>query len=313
MQSDNQIIRQARALVQQQQLSVTVVVPSYGEGDSIVATLASVWDGMVQLGLDDETIFLSDSSPDDATVDAVRQWASLVSCHLVVDHSARRRSLKQAVNVALEACRSDVVIVTNADVVVPARSLAHLIVTLCGAEPTDVVVGLAAADPSARQLRYRAGRFQLEVVERLVRSAAPAMRAEGALWAAHRRFYAQWRFPIGSGSIADDVELARGVQAGGFRGRTAADALVYKVPPGSVRDFCLQTRRYYYAISGDGPVVRGQDQWRAFVAETVRDPVGAVLYGAYRTAAALSARLWAESANSETWEPSMTTKRTSRQ
>jgi len=313
MQSDNQVIEQARTLMRQKQLSVTLVVPSYGEGDGIVATLASVWDGMVQLGLHHEVIFLSDSSPDDATVDAAREWASSVSCQLTVDHSDRRRSLKQALNVALEACRTDLVVVTNADVVLPAPSLAHLIVTLCGGEPTDVVAGLAGADPSARELRYRAGRFQLQVVGRLVRSAAPGMRAEGALWGAHRRFYAQWRFPIGSGSIADDVEQARGVQASGFRGRTAVDALVYKVPPGSVRDFCLQTRRSFHAIGGDDPVRRGLDQWRAFATEAVRDPIGATLYGAYRMVAAVSARRWAESANSETWEPSLTTKRTSRQ
>jgi len=303
MQSDNQVIQQARTLMRQKQLSVTLVVPSYGEGDGIVATLASVWDGMVQLGLHHEVIFLSDSSPDDATVDAAREWASSVSCQLMVDHSDRRRSLKQALNVALEACRTDLVVVTVTDVVLPAPSLAHLIVTLCGGEPTDVAVGLAGADPSAKELRYRAGRFQLQLVSRLVRSAAPGMRAEGA----------QWRFPIGSGSIADDVALARGVQVGGFRGRTAVDALVYKVPPGSVRDFCLQTRRFYYAISGDDPVRHGLDQWWAFAAEAVRDPIGAALYGAYRTVAAVSAQRWAESANSETWEPPLTTKRTSRQ
>jgi hypothetical protein len=280
MQSDNQILEQARALVKQKQLSVTVVVPSYGEGNGIVETLMSVWEGMVLLGLDDASIFLSDSSPDDATVDAARQWASSVSCQLVV---------------------------------VPAPSLAHLIVTLCGTEDTDVVVGVAAPDPSASQFRYRAGRFQLDVVGRLVRSAAPTMRAEGALWGAHRRFYEQWRFPIGSGSIADDVELARGVQACGFRGTTAADALVYKKPPGSVRDFCLQTRRSYYAISGDGVVRSYGAKWRAFAAEATRDPVGAGLYGVYRTVAAVSARRWAESANSETWEPSLTTKRRPRE
>jgi len=309
MQPDNQVIEQAHNLIEHQQLTVTVVVPSYGEGDGVVETLASLWNGMVRLGLDSAPVFLSDSSPDGATVGAARRWASTVGCQLVVDHSDRRRSLKQALNVALAACDTDVVVVTNADVVVPGTSLAHLIVTLCGAEPADVVVGLAAADPSVRKLRYRAGRFQLDVVGRLVRSGDRTMRAEGALWAAHRRFYAQWRFPISQGSIADDVELARAVEAGGFRGRTAADALVYKVPPGSIRDFCLQTRRFYYAIGGAGTLRRGRAQWRPFAAQAVRDPVGGALYSAYRAVAAVSARRWAESANSETWEPSLTTKR----
>lgn len=311
MESDSQVIDQARRLVQEEELSVAVVVPSYREGAGVVATLASLWDGMVQLGLAGAPIFLSDSSPDASTVTAARQWASEVGCHLVVDHSEHRRSPKEALNVAIAACDTDVVVVTNADVVVPVTSLAHLIVTLCGAEAADVVVGLAAGDPWARQLRYGAGRFQLNVVGRLVRSGDGAIRAEGALWAARRRFYAQWRFPIGEGSIADDVELARAVSAGGFRGKTASGALVYKVPPGSIRDFCLQTRRFYYSIAGASGVRREGAQWRAFAAEAARDPVGAVLYSVYRAVAAVSAWRWAESANSEMWELSQTTKRSS--
>jgi len=302
-------IERIRAVLQQDRIGITVVVPSCGEGSGIVPTLASLWDGMVQLGLEDASIFLSDSSPGHATVDAARQWASTAGCRLLVDHSDERRSLKQALNVALASCETDVIVVTNADVVVPAASLAYLIEPICALHCADVVAGVAAPDPSAKGFRHRAGTFQLNVVHRLVRTGDSSMRAEGALWAAHRRFYAQWRFPIGQGSVADDVELARTVEAGEFRGVTVADALVFKVPPGSIGDFCLQTRRCYFATADHRPAVRSTAEWKAFGAETARDPLGSTLYVAYRVAAAVTARRWARSAHSETWEPSLSTKR----
>ncbi|MHB1717557.1 MAG: glycosyltransferase [Acidimicrobiales bacterium] len=306
----NRTIDRVRAALRQESIGVTVVVPSYGEGSGIVPTLASLWDGLVQLGLDQASILLSDSSPDHATVDAAREWASAVSCRLTIDYSDERRSLKQALNVALAACETDVVVVAVADVVVPPASLAHLIEPICVLRSADVVVGVAAPDPFVKGIQHRAGAFQLNVVRRLTdRTGGSSMRAEGALWAAHRRFYAHWRFPIGQGSVADDVELARAVEAGGFRGVTVADAVVLKVPPGTIRDFRLQTRRFYFATADNRPAMRSSAEWVAFGAEAGRDPLGAALYGAYRAVAAVTARHWARSAHSETWEPSTSTKR----
>jgi hypothetical protein len=232
-----------------------------------------------------------------------------VSCRLLVDHSDERRSLKQALNVALASCDTDVVVVAVVDVLVPAASLAYLVEPICALHCADVVVGVAAPDPAVTGLRHRAGAFQLDVVRRLVRTGDSSMRAEGALWAAHRRFYTQWRFPIGQSSVADDVELARAVEAGRFRGVTVADAVVFKVPPGTISDFCLQTRRSYFATADERPAVRSSVEWKAFGAESARDPLGAALYCAYRAVAAVTARRWARSAHSETWEPSMSTKR----
>ncbi|MHB1553630.1 MAG: hypothetical protein ACYCSX_11330 [Acidimicrobiales bacterium] len=103
-------VERVRDVLRQERIGVTVAVPSYGEGQGIVPTLASLWDGMVQLAFSDATVVLSDSSPDSAIVDAAGQWASTVSARLVVDHSVWRRSLKQALNVALATCETDVVL-----------------------------------------------------------------------------------------------------------------------------------------------------------------------------------------------------------
>lgn len=309
MPEEHDVIERVRATLCEHGTRIAVVVPSYGEGQSIVPTLTSLHEGLVQLGVSDAPVFLSDSSPDSATVDAAEQWAETAGCRVTVDHSDQRRSLKQALNVGLAWCDTDVVAVTVADVVVPATSLAHVFAPICVQQSADVAVGVAVPDSSVQGLLCRAGIFQLRAVRRLVDAGDRSKRAEGALWVAHRRFYAQWRFPIGQGSVADDVELAHAVQARGFRGVTVADATVLKIPAGTVRNFCLQTRRSYFATAEERQMVRSRSEWRAFGAEALRDPTGALLYCSYRAAAAMTARHWASMSHTETWEPSVSTKR----
>lgn len=310
---DDGTVERVRQILQQQRLSLTLAIPSYGEGDGIIVTLASVWDGLTRLGQSSAPIFLSDSSPDRSTVEAASRWARLAGAQLKVNHSDRRRSLKEALNVALAAADTDLLIVVVADVVVPAESLAHLIEPLCTSQPSDVVVGLAAADPSSRGLRYGAGRFQLNVIKRLVQSGDGSIRAEGAFWACNKSFYRSWRFPIGSGSVADDVELARSLEAGNYRGSTAPHALVYKIPPGTIRDFCLQTRRSYFAIGAKAtkPLRRGRESWVALANESRHDPLGSACYIIYRVIAAVTSRWYVKATHTETWEPSHSTKRNS--
>ena len=88
-----------------------------------------------------------------------------------------------------------------------------------------------------------------------------------------------------------------------------ADAVVVKVLPGTIRDFCMQTRRSYFATAGDRSAVRSSTEWKAFAAEAGQEPLGAALCGADRAVAAVTARAWARPAHSETWEPSTSTKR----
>lgn len=306
------VIDQLRESIQRQGLDVTVVVPSYGEGEGIVPTLASLWQGMEALGLGGARVLVSDSSPSEDTIVAARKWASTTSCRMVIDHSEVRRSPKQALNVALEQCDTQIAIFCNADVVVPPSSLAHLLAPLCGEPPCDVVVGVALPDPTSNSLRQRAGAFQLRAVARVAAKskADGGMRAEGALWGARDHFYRNWRFPVASGSIADDVELARAVSSGGYSGTTAAEAVAYKVPPNNIRDFCLQTRRSFFATRDQRPSLRSQREWKSFVVEASRDPLGAALYCLYRGVAAMTASRWAAATRTETWEPSLSTKRT---
>lgn len=300
---------QVRRLLTARSVTVTFGVSAYNEGAAIVATLDSLWAGMQELGLDASPLLLSDSSSDPSTVQAAEEWARSTSANLVIHHSDSRRSLKAALNVILNNCHSDLLVVTVGDVVIPTSSLVVLLGTLLSEQHPDVVVGVSWPDPSIRGLRYRAGAWQLRVVQKLA-ALAPAdeVRAEGALWGASRGFYEKFRYPEGSGSIYDDIELQRAVVAGGYRGANASSALVYKIPPGTLRDFCLQTRRYYCA-TGDRAHKRTKRDWLALISNAGRDPVGAVLYCVYRCYAALFAQQFALSTNTEVWESSITTKR----
>ncbi len=299
-----------REQLAREHVTITIVVPAYNEGAGITATLDSLSDGMEALGILETPIFLSDSSSDLATVRAAQEWADRTGASLVVEHSDQRRSLKAALNVALASCASDLVVVIVADVIVPVRSLAALLAALLAAPRPDVVVGVAWPDPTAKGLRYAAGRFQLRAVAAEVCRRPPAMRAEGALWGARREFYEGHRYLEGAGSVADDVELAKAVAARGARGTTAQDALVRKIPPGTLRDFCLQTRRSFYATSTAPGSSRDWYAYRAFARTALADPVGAVLYASYRCYAAFFRSRFVAAAHSETWEPSPSTKRT---
>jgi|GEM_PF-5564976 len=156
MANEHDIIDRVRATIREGKTGISVVVPSYGEGRSIVPTLASLHEGLALLGVPDAPVFLSDSSPDGATVEAAVEWAATVGCQLTVDHSDERRSVKQALNVALAWCDTDIVVEANADVIVPPASLAHLIAPICVQQSADVAVGVAAPDVSVGRLRYRA-------------------------------------------------------------------------------------------------------------------------------------------------------------
>jgi len=114
---DLAFLETARELIAAKRPSVTIAIPAYGEGTGILSTLNSLWAAMSALEFSDVPVFLSDSSNssmDSATVDAATSWAQSVGAVLVVDHSDTRRSLKQALNVTLEQCYTDLLLAINA-------------------------------------------------------------------------------------------------------------------------------------------------------------------------------------------------------
>jgi hypothetical protein len=240
-------------------------------------------------------------------VDSARDWAAdRAGVELYVDRSETRRAQKLALNVIFDRSDADILIVTNADVILPAEAVFTLLWDLTRTPQPDIAVGIAAADPGAKALRYRASAWQLGVVGRFASSLPDdARRADGALWAAWRRFYSTYRYPVGSGSIADDVELLRHVTRNGIPVFNSWRARAYKLPAGSFHDFSLQTKRSDHVLEGRK---RRPGELRAALLEGAHDPLGAACYALARAATALEGHR-GKGAVTEHWEPGATTKR----
>jgi glycosyltransferase involved in cell wall biosynthesis len=273
-----------------------------------VATLESAFQAARMCGISMPSFVLSDSSDTSDTVSATEAWASNKTVSLVVDRSERRRSKKQAVNAIFERADSDLLVLVDADIVVLAEGLAALLADLTSVPRPEMAFGAVVPDPSKRAIRYRASTWQMRAVHQInSRLPSDAVRAEGAFWGAWRSFYAHYRFPLGRGSIYEDIELAGHVRDNRTRVRNSWRAVAYKVPAASLRDFYLQTYRYY-AAAQESPRQARRDLLLAAAAQALRDPMGAVLY--------VYARIWAALYHrrrpaefKEQWDAAASTKR----
>jgi hypothetical protein len=289
--------------------TVSFGIPAYNEGKGIVPTLNSLWAGMRELGILDAPIIVSDSANTAplAAAPHVTAWAAQVGGHVIVDHSDRRRSQKEALNNIFEIADSDLLIQVNADVLVPTSSLAALFRHLLAEPRPFIAIGGILPDPAFNGLERRAGAWQMRSVWRAAyRMPRDAVRSEGAFWGAWRKFYANFHYRVGGGSLADDVELAAAIHRDGIPVHNAADAFVYKVAPGSLQDFCSGLVRW----SGASPQYRrGRSEYSAALIEAVRDPAGAALYSLGLIWCLANRRRFRTEAVSEMWTPLQSTKR----
>jgi hypothetical protein len=289
-------------------------IPAYNEGDGILPTLQTLWKGLSRLGLTSSPLFLSESYDHTAlsSAESASSWARGVGANLEIDSIDRRRSAKEALNVVFARATSDVLILVDADVLIPVQSLLAMIHCLFAKPRPAAVIGATLPDPEFSGLRHRAGAWQMRAVTRAT-SLAPrsitgpnSFRAESAFCGAWRSFYSAYRFPIGSGSISDGVELSRALVNAGHRSRNAAEAFVYKIPAGSLIDLCSSTVRGRVSIPEHK---RRSNEYLAAAIETALDPVGAILYGYGRFWCWRNRRRLLSVSASEQWHISGTTKR----
>lgn len=262
--------------------TVSFGIQAYNEGDGILPTLRSLWEGLVTTRLTASPVILSDSYDEagSSSAPSASSWARRVGASLQVDSADRRRSSKEALNVVFDHAQSDVLILVNADVLLPTRSLLKMLQYLFAPPRPMAAIGATLPDPACTGLRHRAGAWQLRAVTRAAslasRSIGPdSFRAEGAFWGTWRAFYSSHRLPVGSGSIHDDVEVTRALINGGYSCLNAADATVYKIPTGSVVDLCSGQVRGRAAAPEHR---RRSAEYLAAGMEAVRDPLGAFLY-----------------------------------
>ena len=286
--------------------TVAFGVPTFNEGAGVHDTLDSLAAAAAECGITRFRVVLSDSSETAETVDAARAWSDRkANVELAIDRSARRRSLKEANNAILAATGADVLVIAVGDVIVPAASLAELLLALATEPRPAVAFGCSFPDPAAHGLRYRASAWQIRATWRLA-SLLPESypRADGALWGAWRSFYAGYRFPVRTGSLHDDAELLRHLVEHGIPVRNAWRARALKIPSGTYEDFRRQTTRWTQVA---GQRKRLRPELKAALLEGLSDPIGAACYAVYR------ARLAADAArhepHSEYWEVTASAKR----
>jgi hypothetical protein len=266
--------------------SLSIGIPAYDEGNGILPTLESIWRGLRSLDLTGTQLIVSDSYhlPELSSVPSASEWARRTGALIECDSVERRRTLKEALNIILDRADTDVLILVNADVVVPTESLQAMLFYLLAPPTPDAAIGTILPDPAYSGRDRRAGAWQMRAVWRASQLSAPTVgpqsfRAEGAFWGVRRSFYSHFRFPLGSGSIHDDVELTRTLISGNYLCRNAAEAFVYKVPPGSLSDFCSATIRFRAAAPDQK---RRRSEYTAALIEAVLDPRGALKYAVAR-------------------------------
>jgi hypothetical protein len=288
-------------------------VTAYNDGEAILPTLRSLWSAMSALELNGSAVILSESYdvPTLSCEKFAREWADTAGVRLQINSSARRRSLKEALNTVFDQAQADVLVVVVDDVLVPSESLAILLRHLYDLPRPVAAIGSTLPDPEFSGLRRKAGAWQLRAVTRAARLSrqvidSRSFRAEGAFWGVWRAFYATYRFPLGSGSIHDDVEFTSALIERGYACRNAADAHVYKVPAQTLLDLCSGTVRGRVALPGR---TRQRAEYAAAVIETARDPLGAFLYGMSRLWCRLTYKRRLRDSSSEQWRVSKTTKR----
>lgn len=267
--------------------SLAIVIPSYAMGSSIRPTLASITGAVVAWPSHRCTLVLTDSSPDDGPVAATKEWAAEVGCGLVVDHSDTRRIQKKALNIAFskpEVAAANFVVVTSDDVLLDVSSIDHLVHALTAHPEATIAVGSIRPDPLYTAGARRAGAWQLELVAGIGRRLPPkSLRSEGSLWATRGKFAQSFRYPIGHGSIADDVDLADYISRHQLTALNVHQAIAYKVPPLGFAEFHQQTRRIQVALeTAHAPRPSLSIRGCAVATAALRNPAGALNYGLYR-------------------------------
>ena len=294
--------------------TVAFGVPAFNEGEGVVPTLVSLWDALALLELRDSQLILCESHTEASrsSVGPAKRWASAVSATtLFIDSVNRRRLKKEAVNRIFDLAKADVLVLLDADVLVPRDSLLRMLYNLFKAPRPVAATGAALPDPIATAWNYRAGAWQLRASARaasfgprIVSPAAP--RIQGAFWGSWRSFYSTYRLEVGIGSLAEDVEIAHALSAGGHMYLSLPEAFVYTMPPGSSKDLCLGTMRSDFALGGRR---RRGNEYLAAIVEAVLDPLGAALYGWERIWCGYHRRTLTRGADTEHWQVLTSTKR----
>jgi cellulose synthase/poly-beta-1,6-N-acetylglucosamine synthase-like glycosyltransferase len=212
--------------------TVSLVIPTYNEASVIGQKLENV----LQLDYPREKleVVVVDSASNDQTGNIVKKFAGehRREINLLLIEQPVRRGKSEAINEALRSIRSEIIVLTDADVTFPPRSVWKLVKNFEGSEigavsGVEVPVGgksfLTGIESDYRRI-YTAIRMAEAETD------TPFM-CESEL-SAYRRDLLE---PLRPGSVCDDVELTVMVRSKGFKALYASDVSFLETEAGKLR------------------------------------------------------------------------------
>jgi glycosyltransferase involved in cell wall biosynthesis len=212
----------------------SVVIPTYNEEDDIGATLARVFDQDIPF-LD---VIVVDGGSTDGTVCQLRRHAA--DNRITVLEEGRRRGVAAARNAGIRAAKGDVVVILNADVLLPADFLERLMPLYAGG------VDAVSVDSRVENMDALTGRY-LQAAHRMEYSEATVGWSEGFSCRRDAAIAAGFPEEI-PGAGGEDVEFLARLRSLGYIWQVHYSiSVAHRVPP-TLRGFWEQFRSRGSAI-----------------------------------------------------------------
>lgn len=272
--------------------SIGIVIPAYNEQANLARLIQQIldepWDDALML----DRIIIVDDYSDDDTLRIAEDMAGKHDVVSVLRHG--QRSGKNAgIRDGITACRSDAVVILDADVRLGSRSLTTMLHALASDLSLSAAACLLLPLP-ARSWRERASRFQALFVAEIGRI------GHGSLTKVYALKAAAIKGLVVPDSTYDDLYIPRWMRMRGYRYAVCPQATAYFRPARGVRDFAKQTIRYYraaraleVALPGRVPSLNSRRiVTRALSRAVCQEPLGFILYVAWRSLIVVTPSTW---------------------
>ena len=223
--------------------NVSIVMPAYNEASIITGSLDAVFEQVWLDGVSTDVIVVANNCRDN-TADVVRKWAgdtgddATMRCSVI---ETPTRGKQRAINIGLEACRSEIIICTDSDVTIGQGAIPWAINRL-NDDRAPRVLGIATkpdaeslppSDPLASLILLKHGRRLACMPHKSVNGNFMSFRQETGVI-----------FP--ESAAPDDTWLSAsiGTRFGLESIETTADFATTYMPPQTMGDFVRQTARY---------------------------------------------------------------------
>lgn len=232
--------------------SLSIVVPTYNEEDTIVHKLRN----LMEQDYPCMEIVVVDGASEDNTVNLTEKFAEGNGLHLMLMTENERRGKALALNEAFEKCSGEIIVLTDADVILEQGAVAKIAKNfedpMIGAVTGRVIVANANQSSAARLEQNYRSLFQILRKGESGLDSTPIF--NGQMSAFRRELLTD---ELKSDTIADDTELSIRIRKKGYRAVYDPEAVVYEYTPITFRSRLEQKRR-----RGQGVIQSLMRHWR---------------------------------------------------